>query len=90
LEHAVNENHTQDPQPGILARLQALTHLTIASNGRELGNVKSLLPGLPPMKCLDSLTLEIKKARHFEEGALWCELRGSGAYATGGRGGRPR
>jgi hypothetical protein len=66
----VNENYTLNPQPGILARLPALTHLTIASNGRELGDIESLLAGLPPTKCLNSLTLEIKKARHFEEGAL--------------------
>jgi hypothetical protein len=46
------------------------SHLKIASNERELGDVESLLAGLPPTKCVDSLTLEIKKARHFEEGAL--------------------
>jgi hypothetical protein len=66
----VNENYTENPQPGILAYLLALMHLTITSNGHELGDIELLLVGLPPTKCLESLTLEIKKAGDFEEGAL--------------------
>ncbi|KAJ6537699.1 hypothetical protein B0H19DRAFT_1180685, partial [Mycena capillaripes] len=59
-QDAVNPRYTKNPiPPTLMARLTALTHLTIGSLGEELQDVETLLDGFPPTNCLVLLRVEI-------------------------------
>ncbi|KAJ7110261.1 hypothetical protein C8R43DRAFT_1139410 [Mycena crocata] len=69
-QYAANEMYADTRQPELLARFPALTQLTLACNAREPGDAETLLVALPPVNSLQSLKLELKNARHFDQQAL--------------------
>ncbi|KAJ7110258.1 hypothetical protein C8R43DRAFT_1113747 [Mycena crocata] len=63
-QYAVNKRYTKTLHPDLLARLPALTHLTLVCNGHRLADPKTLL-AIPPINPLDSLSLALKRVVQF-------------------------
>ncbi|KAJ6526204.1 hypothetical protein B0H10DRAFT_2450723 [Mycena sp. CBHHK59/15] len=69
-QYAVNSDYTDDAQVALLAQFPALTHLTIASTGKQLRDVETLLAGLLPANRIASLTIELMKVRQLQADAM--------------------
>ncbi|KAJ7511454.1 hypothetical protein B0H11DRAFT_872275 [Mycena galericulata] len=65
-QNVVNPYYTKNPQPTLLARLPALTHLTLVSTWRALADVETLLAALPSNQRMEHLRLELNKVRQVD------------------------